>query len=94
MTKADLTNEVYEKLGLTKIEASDVVELFFNALKAAMAEGENVKIAGFGTFHVRKKGERKGRNIRANEEVVIAPRKVVTFKPSIRFKAMVEKVKV
>ena len=59
--------------------------------KEDFADGKTVKIAGFGTFIVRKKGARKGRNLKTGEEIPIAPRKVVTFKASNQFKAMVEK---
>jgi integration host factor subunit alpha len=90
MTKADLANEVYQKVGISRVEASDMVELLLETLKATLAEGETVKIAGFGTFLVRKKGARKGRNIKTGEEIPIAPKKVVTFRPSLQFKAMVE----
>ena len=69
-----------------------MVELLIDILKEHLAEGETVKIAGFGTFTVRKKGERIGRNPRTREEVLIAPRKVVTFKASKQFKAVVEEV--
>ena len=90
MTKADIANAVYQKVGLSKVEASDIVELILNTLKTTLAEGETVKIAGFGTFTVRKKTERIGRNPRTKEEVPIPPRTVVTFKASQQFKAMVE----
>ena len=90
MTKADLTNEVNKESGLPKKEASDVVELILDTLKKNLAEGETVKIAGFGTFLVRKKEARKGRNLKTGEEIPIEARKVVTFKPSEQFKSMVE----
>jgi integration host factor subunit alpha len=90
MTKADLANEVYQKVGISRVEASDIVELLLETLKATLAEGETVKIAGFGTFLVRKKGARKGRNIKTGEVILIAPRKVVTFRPSLQFKSMVD----
>jgi integration host factor subunit alpha len=92
MTKADIANEVYEKIGLSKKEAADIVELVIETLKSSLSEGQTVKIAGFGTFIVRKKGARKGRNLKTGEEIPISPRKVVTFRPSLQFKAMVEKV--
>ena len=94
MTKADITKELYERnyKWLSRNEASDMVELLIDTLKENLAEGEMVKISGFGTFTVRKKGARIGRNIKTREEVPIAPRKVVTFKPSQHFKAIVEKV--
>ena len=94
MTKADITKELYERnyKWLSRNEASDMVELLIDTLKENLAEEKMVKIAGFGTFTVRKKGERMGRNIKTREEVPIAPRKVVTFKASNQFKEVVEKV--
>ena len=90
MTKLDLANEVHKENGLSKKESSDVVELILDTLKKNLAEGETVKIAGFGTFFVRKKGARKARNLQTGEEILMASRKVVTFKPSHQFKSMVE----
>jgi integration host factor subunit alpha len=92
MTKGDIATEVHERNGLSRTEAAAMVELVIETIKAHLAEGEAVKIAGFGTFLVRKKRERKGRNLKTGEEIPIAPRKVVTFRPSLHFKAMVEKV--
>ena len=92
MTKADLVKEIHEKNGLSNDESARMVNLVIETLKANLAEGKTVKIAGFGTFTVRKKGERKGRIIRTGEEITIAPRKVVTFKASKQLKAMVERV--
>ena len=68
-----------------------MVELLFDTLKNTLSKGETVKISSFGTFLVRKTGARKGRNLKTGEEVPIDPRKVVTFKPSLKFKAMIEK---
>ena len=94
MTKADIAKELYERnyKWLSRNEAFDMVELLIDTLKENLAEGKMVKIAGFGTFTVRKKGARIGRNPRTREEVPIPPRKVVTFKASSQFKAVVEKV--
>jgi integration host factor subunit alpha len=92
MTKADIAKEIHEKNCLSRAESADMVELVIETLKANLAEGKTVKIAGFGTFLVRKKGERKGRNLKIGEEIAISPRRVVTFKASQQLKAMVEKV--
>lgn len=92
MTKADLTKELHDKNGLSRAESVHMVELIIETIKANLAEGKTVKIAGFGTFTVRKKGERKGRIIKTGEEITITPRKVVTFRASNQFKNMVEKV--
>ena len=94
MTKADIAKELYERnyKWLSRNEAFDMVELLIDTLKENMADGKMIKIAGFGTFTVRKKGARIGRNIKTREEVPIPPRKVVTFKASNQLKAVVEKV--
>jgi integration host factor subunit alpha len=91
MTKADLADRIYEKIGLPKKEATAIVETLFDSMKNILSEGESIKITGFGTFLVRKKGERKGRNPKTGEELKIEQRVVVTFKPSLQFKSLVEK---
>ncbi|MBI4844175.1 MAG: integration host factor subunit alpha [Nitrospirae bacterium] len=92
MTKADLADKIYEEVGLSKKEAAGIVELLFNSMKNILSEGESIKITGFGTFLVRKKGSRRGRNPKTGEEIQIEQRRVVTFKPSLQFKSLVEKV--
>ncbi len=92
MTKAELADKLYEKVGLPKKEATAIVETLFDSMKSILAEGESIKITGFGTFLVRKKGSRKGRNPKTGTELEIEQRRVVTFKPSLQFKAIVEKV--
>lgn len=92
MTKADLADRLYEKVGLPKKESTAMVETLFESMKNILAEGESLKITGFGTFLVRKKSARKGRNPKTGEELEIEQRRVVTFKPSLQFKALVEKV--
>ncbi len=92
MTKADLADRVYEKVGLSRKEAVDMIETLFASMKSILSEGESIKITGFGTFLVRKKTSRRGRNPKTGEEMEITARKVITFKPSLEFKAMVEKV--
>ncbi|MBI5026645.1 MAG: integration host factor subunit alpha [Nitrospirae bacterium] len=91
MTKADLADVIYEKVGLSKKDAIGIVEVLFETMKGILSEGESIKITGFGTFLVRKKGARKGRNPKTGVELQIDQRKVVTFKPSLQFKALVEK---
>jgi integration host factor subunit alpha len=91
MTKADLADRIYEKVGLSKKEASEIIETLFATMKSVLSEGESIKITGFGTFLVRKKGSRKGRNPKTGVEIEITQRKVITFKPSLQFKALVEK---
>ncbi|MEW6714595.1 MAG: integration host factor subunit alpha [Nitrospirota bacterium] len=92
MTKAELSDKIYEKIGLSRKEALGIVEMLFESIKSILADGESIKITGFGTFLVRKKSARKGRNPKTGTELEIEPRKVVTFKPSLHFKALVEKV--
>jgi len=92
MTKAELSDRIYEKIGLSRKEALGIVEMLFESIKSILADGESIKITGFGTFLVRKKSARKGRNPKTGQELEIEPRKVVTFKPSLHFKALVEKV--
>lgn len=91
MTKADLADTVFEKKGLSKKDAMYVVETLFDTMKAILSEGESIKVAGLGTFLVRKKGARRGRNPKTGAELQITPRRVVTFRPSIQFKTAVAK---
>jgi len=92
MTKADIVNLLFEKVGLPKGETQEIVEVIFDSLKSTLAAGESVKISGFGTFNVRRKNARIGRNPKTKEEVEITPRKVVTFKASDQLKSAIEKV--
>jgi integration host factor subunit alpha len=89
MRKADIANEIYEKVGVSKKEAADIVEFVLNLMKSVLHKGESIKIAGFGNFVVRSKGPRKGRNPRTGQEIGITPRRVVTFRPSQVFKKYV-----
>lgn len=91
MTKAGLTDVIFEKVGLPKKESMQMVETIFDSMKAILAEGESIKVSGFGTFLVRKKRSRMGRNPKTGMEIEITQRKVVTFKPSLQFKALLEK---
>lgn len=91
LTKADIIESVYEKVGFSKKEASDIVELLFDTLKTTLEKGEKVKISGFGNFVVRHKKPRIGRNPQTGEEIEISERKVLTFKPSQVLKAALNK---
>jgi len=83
MTKADIVEQVYDNLdGFSKKESADIVEMVFESIKETLENGEKIKISGFGNFVVRQKKERTGRNPQTGEEIRIAPRKVLTFKPS------------
>ncbi|NKE73374.1 integration host factor subunit alpha [Candidatus Manganitrophus noduliformans] len=89
MRKADIANEVFDKLGISKKESADILEAILNSIKEVLKKGEMVKIAGFGNFVVRQKRARKGRNPKTGEEIGITPRRVVTFRPSQVFKKFV-----
>lgn len=82
LTKAELIESIYEKIGFSKQEASDIVELVFDLLKSTLEKSEKVKISGFGNFVVREKRPRIGRNPQTGQEIEISARKVLTFKPS------------
>ena len=83
MTKADIVEAVYHKLGgFSKREAAEIVELVFETLKETLANGEKVKVSGFGNFVVRGKKARMGRNPQTDEPIMISERRVLTFKPS------------
>ena len=82
MTKADLVESIYEKVGFSKADSALIVDSFFDIFKETFAKGRNVKISGFGTFAIKQKHSRKGRNPQTGEEIVIPARKVLTFKPS------------
>lgn len=86
MTKADIVEQIYEQVGFSKKESAELVEKVFDAIKATLAEGEKVKISGFGNFVVRGKNSRKGRNPQTGQEILLEARKVLTFKPSLVLK--------
>ena len=90
MTKADIRDIIHEKLGLSKQEAMDAVEVILETIVQTFVEGDYVKVPGFGTFTVRAKKLRKGRNPHTGEPVEIAPRRVVTFKASSKLKEALE----
>ncbi len=89
MRKADIANQICEQVGIPKTESMDLVEYILDCMKGTLQKGDAVKIAGFGNFMVRSKGERKGRNPRTGEEIAITPRRVVTFRASQIFKKFV-----
>jgi integration host factor subunit alpha len=82
MTKADIVERIYEKVGFSKKEATEIVESIFEVLKGHLERGEKVKISGFGNFVVNEKRPRKGRNPQTGDEIVISGRRVLTFKAS------------
>ena len=89
LTKADLCSRLFEQLGLNKREASDFVESFFSIIFDRLADGEDVRISDFASFHLRTKSSRQARNPRTGEPVQIAPRRVVTFKSGPKLKARI-----
>src|SRR2546423_10007416 len=82
MTKADIVERIYEKVGFSKKEATEVVESIFELVKERLEQGEKVKISGFGNFVVNEKRPRKGRNPQTGKEIVISGRRGLTFKAS------------
>jgi integration host factor subunit alpha len=82
VTRADLAEAVYRKVGLSRTESADLVESVLDEVCNAIVRGETVKLSSFATFHVRDKNQRIGRNPKTGEEVPILPRRVMTFKPS------------
>jgi len=88
MTKAEIVERVYERVGFSKKEAADIVELVFDLMKETLENGEKIKVSGFGNFIVKEKRARRGRNPQTGEEIEIAPRRVLTFRPSQTLKKL------
>ncbi len=82
LTRADISEAVYEEVGLSRHESAELVETVLAEIAAALIAGHNVKISSFGSFMLRDKNGRIGRNPKTGEEVTIAPRRVLTFRPS------------
>jgi integration host factor subunit alpha len=82
VTKADIIESVYEKVGFSKKEAAEIVEFVFDTIKETLEQGQKIKISGFGNFIVRDKKSRVGRNPQTGEEIEISARRVLTFRPS------------
>ncbi|TWP26733.1 integration host factor subunit beta [Apibacter muscae] len=85
MTKADIVNSISNKIGLEKSEIQKVVEVFMDDIKTAMAKGDNVYLRGFGTFLIKKRAAKTGRNISKNTAIKIPAHNVPAFKPSKSF---------
>lgn len=90
LTKAELADLMFEKVGLNKREAKDMVESFFEEIRMALEKGKSVKLSGFGNFQLREKPQRPGRNPKTGEEIPITARRVVTFHASQKLKQLVE----
>lgn len=94
MTKAEIVEQIYERVGFSKKEAAELVEKVFEIMKETLAAGEKVKISGFGNFVVREKNARKGRNPQTGQEILLAARRVLTFKPSLVLKNVLNETEV
>ncbi len=90
LTKAELADILCDRVNISKVAAKEVVEAFFEEVRASLAKGEEVKISGFGNFQLRDKPQRPGRNPKTGEEVAITARRVVTFHASQKLKTQVE----
>ena len=91
ITRADLSEAVYQEVGLSRNESASLVESVLDEIADALAEGEQVKISSFGSFAIRQKGQRIGRNPKTGQEVPILPRRVLVFRPSHVFKTRVNR---
>lgn len=91
MTKADIFEKVHAGIGLSKKESAEAVELVFSIMKSTLESGENLKISGFGSFIVKQKKDRRGRNPQTGESITIESRRVLTFKPSGVLKDQINK---
>ncbi|MDX2370431.1 MAG: integration host factor subunit alpha [Colwellia sp.] len=90
LTKAEVAEHLFEKVGLSKRDAKEMVEIFFEDIRETLESGEQVKLSGFGNFDLRVKSERPGRNPKTGEDIPISARKVVTFRPGQKLKSRVE----
>lgn len=91
LTRADLCETVFRKVGLSRTESAELVEAFLKEISDALVKGEPVKLSSFGSFTVRSKNERIGRNLKTGEEVPILPRRVLVFNPSNVMKDRINK---
>ena len=89
VTRAQLSEAIYQEVGLSRNESADLLEMVLNEISDALVKDETVKISSFGSFSVRQKGERVGRNPKTGEEVPILPRRVLVFRPSQLLKAQI-----
>ena len=90
LTRAELADLLFERLGLNKRESKDMVEGFFDIIHATLVQGDDVKLSGFGNFNIRRKAPRPGRNPRTGEAIPIKARNVVTFHASHKLKGVVQ----
>ena len=90
LTKAELADLLFERIGLNKRESKDMVEAFFDLIHASLVTSDDVKMSGFGNFNIRRKAPRPGRNPRTGESIPIKARNVVTFHASHKLKGVVQ----
>lgn len=90
LTKAEIATRLFDEVGLNKREAKEFVDAYFEEIREALENGENVKLSGFGNFQLREKNQRPGRNPKTGEEIPISARRVVTFRPGQKLRARVE----
>jgi integration host factor subunit alpha len=90
LTKAEIAEMLFDELGLNKREAKELVDYFFEEIRDSLANGNQVKLSGFGNFDLRDKSQRPGRNPKTGEEIPITARRVVTFRPGQKLKVRVE----
>jgi len=90
LTKAEVAEHLCNKVGLSKRDAKDIVEVFFEEIRQSLESAEQVKLSGFGNFDLREKAERPGRNPKTGEDIPISARRVVTFRPGQKLKSRVE----
>ena len=90
LTKAEMSERLFDEVGLNKREAKEFVDAYFDVLREALEQGRQVKLSGFGNFDLRRKNQRPGRNPKTGEEIPISARTVVTFRPGQKLKERVE----
>lgn len=93
LTKAELADQLFNQLGMSKLVAKEIVDLLFEEIRQALEQGEPIKLSGFGNFELRDKFPRPGRNPKTGEEKTISGRRVVTFKAGQKLKAVVHQYK-
>jgi integration host factor subunit alpha len=91
LTKADISEQLFQDVGLTKRESKEIVELYFKQLAKALQNGNQVKLSGYGNYELHDKNERPGRNPKTGEEIPVSARRVVTFRSGQKLRARVEK---
>jgi len=94
MTKADIVEKIQAGTGMTRKESAEMMEEVISIIKSTLEQGENLKISGFGSFVVKQKNNRKGRNPQTGEAMTIASRRIVTFKPSTILREAINNVQV